>query len=97
MCTRDVNAACLTVVQFDINVPHADDRVVQLSRLVALGRIRIKIVFTVEDAFEADFGINGEAEFYGHAQGFFVKYWQYARQAEINSARLGVGFGAVGG
>ena len=75
----------------------AHDRVMQLGGLIAFWRIRVKIVFTVEHAFQADFGINGEAEFNGHAQGFFVKYRQYTRQAEINGTGLGIGVGTVGG
>src|SRR5471032_567118 len=85
------------VVHGDVQVAFADDRQFHLADLVALGQVRVEIVFTGEHVVLADLGIDCQAEHHRHAHRFLVQHWQYAGHAQVYQAGLGVRLGTEGG
>ncbi|MNT22595.1 hypothetical protein D3C72_1579850 [compost metagenome] len=72
-----------------------DDGVFELADLVALGRIRIKIVFAREDRVRRDGGAHGQAEADRAVDGLLVHHGQHAWQGQVDGASLRIGVGAV--
>ena len=70
--------------QLDFDFASTDNRLGQLRGLVALGQVRIKIIFSFKNTVAANVGIDGQAEQGGLAYRFPVDHWQGARQAQIN-------------
>ncbi|MCY1179907.1 hypothetical protein D9M73_203260 [compost metagenome] len=93
----DADALDGTGFQGDVEEALADDGMVHLAGLVALGQVRIEVVLAGEDVLPGDVRVDGQAELAGHAHGFRVQYRQGAGHAEVNQAGLGVGLGAEGG
>ena len=92
----DADALLGAVFQGNVEEALADDGVVHLAGLVALGQVRVEVVLTGKDVLAGDFGVNRQAEFAGHAHGFGVEHRQGAGHAEVDQAGLGVGLGAEG-
>jgi hypothetical protein len=70
---------------------------VQLRGLIALGQIRVKVIFTVEHRAPANLGIHRQAKHDCVPKRLLVGHGQGAGHGQINGVGLGVGFGAIGG
>ena len=62
----------LTVRQHDGEHALADHRLQELADLIALGQIRVKVVFSGEYGFFTNLSVNSKAEAYGLINGIFV-------------------------
>ena len=94
--TGDADALDGAVFQGDVEEALADDGVIHLAGLIALGQVRVEVVLAREDVTFGDLGVDRQAELAGHAHGFGVKYRQGAGHAEVDQTGLGVGLGAKG-
>ena len=94
--TGDADALDGAVFQGDVEEALADDGVIHLAGLIALGQVRVEVVLAREDVTFGDLGVDRQAELAGHAHGFGVQYRQGAGHAEVDQAGLGVGLGAKG-
>ncbi len=93
----DANAFDGAVFQGDVQVTLADDRMIHLAGLVALGQVWVEVVLAREDVGHTDLGVDRQTKLDRVAHGLGVEYRQGARHAQVNQAGLGVGFGAEGG
>src|SRR5690554_1531046 len=93
----DTNRLGSAVFKGDLDGARADDRVVHLAGLVALGQVGIEIVFAIEYRDLGNLGMDTQAELHGHRYCGFVEYRQYTGQAQVDGAGLGVGLGTKGG
>ena len=85
------------IFQGDVQVALADDGMIHLAGLVALGQVRVEVILARENVGHADLGVDRQAELDRVAHGLSVEDRQGARHAQVNQAGLGVGFGAEGG
>jgi hypothetical protein len=74
----------------------ADDRLLELRDLIALRKIRIKIVLPVENRLVVDLGLQAEAGADRLAHAFFVDHGQHAGHGRVDQADIGVGRRAEG-
>ena len=95
--TSDPYRSCAPVFQLNLKSAAADNGRLELTDLVALGQIGIKVVLAVEDRAAADFCANSQAKHHRAAHGFGVEHWQHTGHREIDGAGLGVGLGAERG
>jgi hypothetical protein len=93
----DADAFDRAVFQRDVQVALADNRQFHLADLVALGQVRVEVVFTGEHVVLADLGVNRQTEHHRHAHRFLVQHRQHARHAQVDQAGLGVRLGTEGG
>jgi hypothetical protein len=84
------------VIEADMHLAAAHHRLLVLADLVALGQVRIKVVFTGEDRPFGDLGLDGLAETHREADRLGVEDGQHARQTQVDGAGLAVGGGAKG-
>jgi len=85
------------VFQGDVQITLADDGVIHLAGLVALGQVRVEVVLARENVGHADLGVDRQTKLDRVTHGLSIEYRQGARHAQVNQAGLGVGFGAKGG
>ena len=93
----DPDALAGAVFQGDIQMPFADDGMVHLAGLVALGQVRVEVVLAGKHVAFGNLGVDRQAELAGHAHSFGIQHRQGAGHAQVNQAGLGVGLGAKGG
>ncbi len=93
----DADAPRAAVFQGNVQIALADDGMVHLAGLVALGQVGVEVVLAREDVLRSDLGIDRQAELARHAHGFGIEHRQGAGHAEVDQAGLGVGLGAEGG
>ena len=68
----------------------------KLTDLVALGQIRVEIIFACEHAALCDVRAQRQSEFDGALDRTFVHHWQRARQGQVHRASLRVGLRTKG-
>jgi hypothetical protein len=95
MRARDADAFFIAVFIANHQLAVFHDRQFVLADLVTLRQVRIKIVFPRENGAIRDGRIHGQPEFGCHADDLAVQYRQYARVAEVDQARLGIGVSTV--
>ncbi len=64
------------------------NRLRQLADLIALGQIRVKVIFSIKRAVLRHFGTNRKAEQRGHAHRFGIQHRQNTGQTQIHRASL---------
>ena len=69
----------------------ADDGVIELGNLIALGKVGIEVVLAVEDASQVDLGLDAKAGADRLLDTAFIDYRQHAGQGGIDQRHLGVG------
>ncbi len=96
---RVVNAhgLALGLIEYQLHLTLADDGLVHLAGLIALGQIGVEVVLAFEQRGLGNLGVDGEAELHRHGDRALVEHRQHARQAEIDGTRLRVGLGAESG
>ena len=62
-----------------------------LGNLIAFGKIRVKIIFTVKPAFPVDPAMGGKSSLDGKADGQPVQYRQDSRHTGADRAGVGIG------
>ena len=72
------NAFDLAALGPDVEVATADDGLVELADLVALGQVRIEVALAVETAALCDTALDGEAEQDRHAHRLGVQHRQHS-------------------
>ncbi len=69
----------------------------KLADLVALGQIRIEIVFARKHRILGHLGAHGQAKLNGALHGCFVHHWQHTGQGQVHGASLRIGLGSESG
>ncbi len=95
MCPRNADALFSATVDRNDQLTVLDDRQLVLADLVTLRQIGIEVVLAREYGSPCDICIHSKAKFAGHADGFLVKYGQYARITEVDQAGLRVRLGSI--
>ena len=92
MQALDANALGVAI-NVNLDFALADDRLLVLRDLIALGQIRIEIILPVEDGARVDFSLEAEARANGLGHALFVDDWQHAGHCRIDQRYVAVGFG----
>ncbi len=90
----DADALGRFALGLDVEVPLADDRVVQLADLVALRQVGVEIVLAVEAADAVDLGVEREPGADRLAHALAVQHGEHPRHGGVDQADLRVGGGA---
>ena len=93
MNALDTDALLSAIVQFDVQMAFAHDRVIELADLVTLRQIGVEIILAIKARPFVDLCIDGEARPHRLAHAFAVDYRQHARHRGIDQAHLRIGFG----
>ena len=92
--TDDLFAA---ILKLNGNPSGPDDRQLILADLIALGQIRIEIIFARKHRPRRYLGGDGKAEHHRHAYRLAVENGQHPRVTEIDRAGVDIGFCTKGG
>ena len=95
----DADVLGAAVFRLDPHLAGLNDGQFILADLIALGQVRVEVIFSCEHRASRDVCLHRQAEFHRHQQRRLVRDRQDARQAQVNGAGLGVGrrAEAVGG
>ena len=77
-------------IHHDIDVPMLGQRLIVLRNLIALGKIRIEVVFAGEARHRPDLAIERERGANGQLHGLLGQDGQGAREAETHGANIGI-------
>ena len=91
MSAGDPDPFAFTIFEVDVQPAMLADRQLELGDLVALGQVRVEIVFACEDRAWCDLAVGRQAGFNGKLYDLLVEDGQGAGQAETNRAGLRVG------
>ncbi len=81
-------------VGLDVEIPLADDRVVELADLIALRQVGVEVVLAVEAADAVDLGVEREAGADRLGDALAVEHGEHPRHRGVDEADLGVRRGA---
>ena len=84
---------CGTVAHFNQHFAFADDGVIKLRNLIALGQVGIKVIFAVKRAFKVDLGLEAQSRAHGLFDTKFVYRRQHAGHGRVDERHVAVWFG----
>ena len=86
--------ALVLLVEQDLELALADERVVELADLIALRQVGVEIILAVEARPGIDLRLERHAGPHRLADAFAVRHRQHAGHGGVDQADLGVGLGA---
>ena len=94
MRANDSDALGWTGGGWDVQFAIEAQRQVVLADLVALGQVRIEVIFSVKDAVHCDLAIEGKRRLNDHLNCHSIGNWHCSGQAQTYRTRSGVRFSA---
>ena len=86
----DADRDARAIGQFDDHFALANDRRFVLADLIALRRIRIEIVLSVEHRTQIDLGVEAQAGTYSLPHAFLIDHRQHTRHRRVHERDMGV-------